>query len=57
MNNNFRTYRGINIVNNTEPGYRLRWTAYIPSRSETVAADTLKGLKQLVRERTTKEMK
>jgi hypothetical protein len=54
MNNNFRTYRGATLERNTKPGYRLRWTAYIPSRSETVAADTLQGVKQLVREKTRK---
>jgi hypothetical protein len=40
------TYRGVNIWRNTEPGYRLRWYTVSPS----LAADTLAGIKHLIRE-------
>jgi len=39
------TYHGITIYRNTDPGYRLRWYAI-----GVGAADTLAGLKQLIRE-------
>lgn len=38
------TYFNHSIYRNTEPGYRLRWT------SGRLAADTLAGIKQLIRE-------
>ena len=38
------TYYGVTLWRNTEPGYRLRWSAL-----GGFAADTLAGLKQLVR--------
>ncbi|MDE2104554.1 MAG: hypothetical protein KGL39_45385 [Patescibacteria group bacterium] len=38
------TYYGVTIWRNTEPSYRLRWTA------GHLAADTLAGIKQLIRE-------
>jgi hypothetical protein len=38
------TYRGVDLYRNTEPGYRLRWSAL-----GVGAADTLAGLKSLVR--------
>jgi hypothetical protein len=39
-----RTYRGVTIWRNDSPGHRLRWTA------GRLAADTLQGLKALIRE-------
>jgi hypothetical protein len=44
-----REYFGCIIERNTEPGYRLRWSALTPSGM--VAADTLAGIKQLIKER------
>ena len=41
------TYYGINIYRNTEPGYRLRWTT---GSSPKLAADTLAGIRELIRE-------
>lgn len=38
-------YRGINIYRNA-PGHRLRWFSIAPS----LAADTLAGMKALIRE-------
>jgi hypothetical protein len=38
------TYMGINIYKNISPGFRLKWT------SGNLAADTLTGLKKLIRE-------
>lgn len=43
---NVITYFGVNIYRNTEPGYRLRWSTVSPNR----AADTLAGIKELIRE-------
>lgn len=43
---NIVTYFGVNIYRNTEPGYRLRWSTIAPNR----AADTLAGIKELIRE-------
>jgi hypothetical protein len=43
-----REYKGCTIWYSTEPGYRLRWTA-MTARGQ-VAADTLAGIKQLIRE-------
>jgi hypothetical protein len=40
------TYFGVNIYRNTEPGYRLRWSTIAPN----LAADTLAGIRQLIRE-------
>ena len=40
------TYRGVSIWRNTEPSSRLRWYTIRPG----LAADTLAGLKQLIRE-------
>ena len=37
-------YRGVTIFRNTEPGFRLRWSAL------GFAADTLAGIKSLIRE-------
>lgn len=39
------TYKGVNIYQNTQPGYRLRWYAIAPN----FAADTLAGIKQLIK--------
>lgn len=39
-------YKGIAIWRNTEPGYRLRWTANV--HGDKIAADTLAGLKRLI---------
>ena len=38
------TYYGADIYRNDEPGYKLRWT------SGWLAADTLDGIRQLIRE-------
>ena len=40
------TYFGVAIWRRTEPGYQLRWSAL-----GGFAADTLAGLKQLIRDR------
>lgn len=40
------TYRGVNIYRQTEPGHKLRWYTIVPR----LAADTLEGIKQLIRE-------
>lgn len=44
------TYMGINIYRNTEPGSKLRWTTVA-----VFAADTLVGIKQLIKEWRMKE--
>jgi hypothetical protein len=41
----YHTYYGVTIWRNTKPGYRLRWSAL-----GGFAADTLAGIKQLIRE-------
>jgi hypothetical protein len=41
-------YRGASIYRNTEPGYRLRWTALCFGKR--FAADTLDGIRRLIRE-------
>lgn len=46
-NENARTYRGVVIFRNTEPG-RLRYTARTDAGGR--AADTLAGIKTLIRE-------
>ncbi len=38
-------YKGVQIYRNTSPGYRLRYTALGYG-----AADTLQGMKQLIKE-------
>lgn len=38
------TYFGASIWRNTEPGYKLRWTA------GRFAADSLAGIRQLIKE-------
>ena len=43
-----RTYRGVNITYSTSVGYRVPWSAYLVDRF--VYADTLAGIKQLIRE-------
>lgn len=48
-----RTYYGIDIHYNAEPGYRLKWWAFTPSGQ--VSADTLDGIKQLIRQSLGKE--
>lgn len=40
------TYRGVNIYRNEGVSYRLRWYTVVPN----LAADTLAGIKQLIRE-------
>ena len=35
-------------MRNTEPGYRLPWSAYV--NDHFVSADTLAGIKELIRE-------
>jgi hypothetical protein len=40
------TYRGVNIYRQLEPGHKLRWYSIVPN----LAADTLDGIKQLIRE-------
>jgi hypothetical protein len=45
------TYRGVNIYRSDEPGYRLRWTTIAPR----LAADTLDGIKALIRDRLDRE--
>lgn len=40
------TYRGCIIFRNTEPGYKLKYSAR--TSVANVAADTLKGIKQLI---------
>jgi hypothetical protein len=44
------TFRGCTIWRNTQPGYQLRYTALTPSGH--VAADTLAGIRELIRDRT-----
>lgn len=44
-----RTYFGCVLNRSTTPGYALRWTAFTPKGQ--VAADTLSGLKELIRAR------
>jgi hypothetical protein len=40
------SYKGASIYRNTEPGYRLRWTALC--FGNRYAADTLEGIRQLI---------
>ena len=40
-------YMGVIIFRNTEPGYRLRYTAL--TSKGMLAADTLEGIKELIR--------
>lgn len=40
------TYKGVNIYRNTSAGYALRYTC-----EGGLAADTLQGIKQLIKER------
>ncbi len=44
-----RQYLGRSIYRNDQPGYKLRWTATSPT-GQRLAADTLEGIKQLIRE-------
>ena len=46
-------YFGVIIFRSTEPGYRLRYTASLGDGSP-LAADTLAGIKQLIKERLNK---
>lgn len=39
-------YKGIHIVRNIVPSYKLRWSAYVIDRF--VYADTLQGIKELI---------
>lgn len=42
-------YKGVTIWRNTQAGYHLRYTAKA-SNGQRLAADTLSGIKQLIRE-------
>ncbi len=42
-------YRGVTIFRNTEPGSALRWSAR-SKQGDKLAADTLAGIKTLIRE-------
>lgn len=46
----FRTYLGVSIYRKSEPGYALPWTARLDS-GEQLAADTLAGIKQMIKEK------
>lgn len=46
---NYYFYKGVIIWRNTTPGYALRYTAQTGS-GQKLAADTLAGIKQLIRE-------
>lgn len=43
------TFKGFTIWRNTEPGCKLRWTTK-HDNGDKFAADTLEGVKQLIRE-------
>jgi hypothetical protein len=45
----YYTYKGVIIWRNCEPSYKLRYTARA-SNGQQLAADTLAGIKQLIRE-------
>ena len=44
-----RTYLGVNIYRESEPGYALPWTARLDN-GQQLAADTLAGIKQLIKD-------
>lgn len=46
----FRAYLGVSIYRKSEPGYALPWTAKLNS-GESLAADTLAGIKQMIKEK------
>lgn len=50
VNHTPRTYRGVTLNRRYDPGYAMPWWAYVGDRF--VSADTLSGLKQVVREHT-----
>lgn len=50
-----REYRGVTIYRSTEPGYRLPWTA--DGGGGSLAADTLAGIKELIRDNLPKKGK
>lgn len=45
-----RKYLGVYINRKSEPGYALPWTARLDS-GEQLAADTLVGIKELIKEK------